>query len=162
MTDKSAFTKEEWDTLLGGILLSGVAITAAEPSGLIGLLQEGMAGGKLLAQQIQAPSNDLLKALASDFTTSEGRTAARNAVSARMANVQRADVKARALEGLASAKSIVAAKSPQDADAYRNFIVAIADATANAASEGGFLGFGGVTVSDAEKATLGEIQKVFG
>jgi hypothetical protein len=30
---------------------------------------------------------------------------------------------------------------------------------ANASSEGGFLGFGGVQVSDAEKATLDEISK---
>ena len=29
---------------------------------------------------------------------------------------------------------------------------------AEASKEGGFLGFGGVTVSDAEKATLGEID----
>jgi hypothetical protein len=33
---------------------------------------------------------------------------------------------------------------------------------AEAASEGGFLGFGGVKVSDTEKATLAEISKALG
>jgi hypothetical protein len=33
---------------------------------------------------------------------------------------------------------------------------------AEAGTEGGFLGFGGVNVSDAEKATLGEISKILG
>jgi len=33
---------------------------------------------------------------------------------------------------------------------------------AEASMEGGFLGFGGVQVSDAEKATLADIAKAFG
>jgi hypothetical protein len=33
---------------------------------------------------------------------------------------------------------------------------------AEASAEGGFLGIGGVQVSDAEKATLGDISKALG
>ena len=40
----------------------------------------------------------------------------------------------------------------------RNWLQGISQHTAEAAKEGGFLGFGGVQVSDAEKATLGEIS----
>ncbi|MGL4322746.1 MAG: hypothetical protein ACRCTD_01800 [Beijerinckiaceae bacterium] len=160
MADKSSFTPEEWNTLLGSVLLSGVAVTAAEPSGILGLLKEGMAGGRLLMEQTQNPSNPLMQAIAQDFTTGEGRTAARSTVSARMAGAQRTDMKTRALGGLSEAVAIINAKAPGEAQAYKTFIAAIADATANAASEGGFLGFGGTQVSDAEKATLADIQTI--
>jgi len=38
----------------------------------------------------------------------------------------------------------------------------ISQKVAEASSEGGFLGIGGVQVSDAEKATLGDIAKALG
>jgi len=38
----------------------------------------------------------------------------------------------------------------------------ISQAVAEASTEGGFLGFGGVRVSDAEKATLAEISGALG
>ena len=39
MADKSNFTPDEWKVLLQGVIASGIAITAAEPSGLWGLLK---------------------------------------------------------------------------------------------------------------------------
>jgi hypothetical protein len=47
------------------------------------------------------------------------------------------------------------AKAPEDAPAFKAWLQAIAQRVAEAAKEGGFMGFGGVRVSDAEKATLG-------
>lgn len=41
MADKSNFTPDEWKVLLQGVMAAGIAITAAEPSGLWGLLKEG-------------------------------------------------------------------------------------------------------------------------
>ena len=41
--------------------------------------------------------------------------------------------------------------------AFKAWLGAIAERVAEASKEGGFLGFGGVQVSDAEKATLAEI-----
>jgi hypothetical protein len=40
MTDKSTFTPEEWKLLLESVMMAGIAVTAAEPSGLWGLLKE--------------------------------------------------------------------------------------------------------------------------
>ena len=51
MADKSSFTKEEWTLLLENPMMAGMAITAADPSGLWGLLKESFAGGN-------APSNE--------------------------------------------------------------------------------------------------------
>ena len=45
MADKTSFTPDEWARVVASPLLVGMAITAADPSGVWGLLKEGMAGG---------------------------------------------------------------------------------------------------------------------
>ena len=45
MADKTSFTKDEWTLLLESPMIAGMAITAAEPSGLWGLLKGSFAGG---------------------------------------------------------------------------------------------------------------------
>jgi hypothetical protein len=56
MTDKSIFTPDEWKLLLESVMAAGIAVSAAEPSGLWGLLlcqrqcavkgQDGLRGGR--------------------------------------------------------------------------------------------------------------------
>jgi len=46
MADKTNFTTEEWTLLLKSPMIAGMAITAADPSGLWGLLKESFAGGR--------------------------------------------------------------------------------------------------------------------
>ena len=60
MTDKSSFTPDEWKLLLESVMAASVAITAAEPSGLWGLLKEGFAGGSELAKAKMDPGTDAL------------------------------------------------------------------------------------------------------
>jgi len=50
VADKSSFTKEEWTLLLESPMMAGMAVTAADPSGLWGLLKESFAGGTALAK----------------------------------------------------------------------------------------------------------------
>ena len=40
MADKTTFTKEEWTLLLESPMIAGMAVTAVNPSGLWGLLEE--------------------------------------------------------------------------------------------------------------------------
>jgi hypothetical protein len=162
MVDKSAFTSEEWGSVLAGVLYSAMAITAAEPSGLIGLVQEGVAGGRILLDESKTASGGLIKSIAEAIGSGEGRAAAKAAVNARMEGVTRDEVKTRAINGLRQAMMVVGRKAPDDAAAYGALLVKTAEATAEAATEGGFLGFGGVRVTDAEKATLGEIRQAVG
>ena len=59
MADKTNFTKEEWTLLLESSMIAGMAVTAADPSGLWGLL----AGGSALTQAVtSADTNALVKA----------------------------------------------------------------------------------------------------
>ena len=48
MTDKTNFTPEEWKLLLESVMMAGIAVSAAEPSGLSGLLKESFASGNAL------------------------------------------------------------------------------------------------------------------
>ena len=48
MTDKSNFTPDEWKLLLESVTMAGVAVSAADPSGLWGLLKESFAEGAAL------------------------------------------------------------------------------------------------------------------
>ena len=161
MADKSTFTKEEWVLLLESPMMAGMAITAADPSGLWGLLKESIAGGNALAKAIADPgANPLVKALATDFSTSEARSAARDGLKAKFANSQAADVKTKSIEALRQISAVLQAKAPADAPAFKSWLRQISQTTAEAASEGGLLGFGGVQVSEAEKATLAEISSV--
>ena len=63
---------------------------------------------------------------------------------------------------LTMTKALLAAKAPGDAAAFNGWLRQISQKTAEAASEGGGLFGGGVQVSDAEKATLGEISRALG
>ena len=65
MVSKANFTPDEWSRVLASPMVAGAAITAADPSGLWGLLKEGMAGGWAMLQAKQdANANPLIKAVA--------------------------------------------------------------------------------------------------
>ena len=164
MTDKSSFTKDEWALLLESPMIAGMAITAADPSGLWGLLKESFAGGGALTQAMtSATTNALVKAVVADFSNSEGRSAARDGLKAKFANSQPADVKTKSLDSLRQVSALLDTKAPTDSMAFKNWLRQISQSTAEAATEGGGLfGIGGVQVSEAEKATLNEISSALG
>ena len=159
MATKANFTAEEWGQLLSSPMIAGMAITAADPSGVWGLLKEGMAGGWALVEARQnAQANPLVRAVAEDFATAEGRAAARAALQTRFTDANLEGLKHAALTELRTISGIVDAKAPEDATAFKAWLQEVAQKAAEAGTEGGFLGFGGVAVSDAEKATLVEIS----
>lgn len=160
MATKASFNPEEWTLLLESPMMAGMAVSAAEPSGLFGMLKESFAtGSALVAAKMDAGANELVKAVAADFETAEGRTAARDGLKAKLAGSQPAAIKTRATETLRAVATLLAAKAPEDAAAFKAWLTQISQNVADSAKEGGFLGFGGVQVTDAEKATLGEIAE---
>jgi hypothetical protein len=158
MADKSSFTSDEWSRLLSSAMVTGMAITAADPSGVWGLLKEGMAGGwALIHAKDNAQADPLVRAVAADFATTEGRSAARAALQARFTGKTFGDLTATALAELDSVAGILDSKAPEDAAAFKAWLQEVAQKAAEAGNEGGFLGFGGVAVSEAERSTLAEI-----
>jgi hypothetical protein len=164
MADKTNFTKEEWTLLLESPMIAGMAVTAADPSGLWGLLKESFAGGSALAQAAtNANTSALVKAVVTDFSSSEGRSTARDGLKAKFAASQPSDLKTKAIDSLRQVSTLLDAKAPDDAAAFKAWLRQISHSTAEAATEGGGLfGLGGVQVSEAEKATLTEISSALG
>jgi hypothetical protein len=164
MADKATFTKEEWTLLMESPTIAGMAITAADPSGLWGLMKESLAAGGALAEAATGSgTNTLVKSVATDFATAEGRSAVSADLKAKFASAQIGDIKTKSIQSLRDVSTLLAAKAPGDASAFKTWLRQISQRTAEAASEGGgLLGIGGVQVSDAEKATLAEISSALG
>ena len=159
VTDKSSFTPDEWKLLLESVMAASIAITAAEPSGLWGLLKESFVGGTELTKAKMNPEIDaLIKAVVNDFGTTEGRSITRDGLKEKLKGSKPSEIKDKCVETLRQAAEIVDTKAPGDAAAFKGWLRQISQHVAEAAKEGGFLGIGGVRVSEAEKATLAEIS----
>lgn len=159
MADKSTFTPDEWSRIVGSPLIAGMAVTLADPSGLWGTLKEGMASASALMEaKKDAGSNALARAVVTELETSEGRTTARQAFKAELTAKTPAELKTQSIAALTSIAQLVDAKASSDAAAFKGWLKSIAERVAEASKEGGFLGFGGVAVSEAERATLGEVS----
>lgn len=163
MSNKQNFTPEEWMQVLESIMLAGIAVSAADPSGLWGTVKEALAGSSAVTSSKHDPaSNELVNAAIADFETPQRRSEIQHALRHRCADADPADVVQRSLSCLREVSVILDAKAPDDAPAFKAWLKGISQKVAEASMEGAFLGFGGVRVSDSEKATLSEISKSLG
>jgi hypothetical protein len=103
----------------------------------------------------------LIKAVVADFKTSEGRSTIQEALKKRFAGTKPADVIQRSLANLRDSRRSDA-KAPGDSAAFKAWLGRISQRVAQASKEGSVLDFGGVQVSDAERATLADISKALG
>ena len=160
MTTKQNFAPEEWTKILQSPMLAGMAVSAAEPSGLWGALKEAIASGSALAAaKSEGNSNELIKDVVADFETSEGRSSVQDALRENFTEAKPADVVQGSISTLGEVSRLLDAKAPKDAAVFKAWLRGVSQKVAEASKEGGFLGFGGVQVSDAEKATLADINK---
>src|SRR3954469_7728847 len=98
MPGKADFSPDEWSRVLASPMVAGTAITAADPSGLWGLLKEGMAGGWALLHAEPGPkANPLVKAGAEEFADGNARTLARDRLQAIFSGAQPGEAKQRAV-----------------------------------------------------------------
>jgi hypothetical protein len=163
VTTKQNFTPEEWLKILESTMLAGMAVSAADPSGLWGTIKEAFASRSAIGgSKSQSASNELVKAVITELQTGEGRSLVQEALRKRVSGAMPADVVQRSLDNLQEVAAILDAKAPSDAAAFKAWLSSISQQVADASMEGGFLGFGGVRVSDAEKATLADIAKALG
>ena len=114
----------------------------------------------VLADSPELPS--VGAAIIADYETSEGRSSIQEALRKRFAGAKPADAVQHSLANLREVSAILDAKAPADASSFKAWLSGISQKVAAASKEGGFLGIGGVQVSEAEKATLGDIAKALG
>ena len=129
MATKADFTPDEWKLLLQSPIVAGVAISAADPSGLIGLMKESMASARALIQAETDPNADaLVKAVATDFETSAGRGLAQDGVKAAISGAKApADIVSKALDSLKAASVLLDAKGGPDAAPFKTWLAGVAN-----------------------------------
>jgi len=112
MAEKANFTPDEWKSLLQSPLLVGIAVS----QGLIGMLKESMASARALVQAKADPNADeLVKAVAGDFETSEGRGLAQDGLKALLGGSKPADIAAKTVEALRAVSALLDAKADVNA-----------------------------------------------
>ena len=160
MVSKNDFAPVEWKKLVQAPLLAGFAVSAADPSGFVGSLQEAFANAKELANAKTGAQGELVKLIADEILSPSGRADAREGIRTIVQGAKLEEIKGRALDALKETAAIVRNKAPGEAAAFNSWLAEIAKTVAEAGTEGGFLGFGGVKVSDTEQATLAEISAI--
>ena len=160
MANKQSFTPDEWIKILEGPVLTGMAVSAADPNGLWGTIKEAVASRSAIRALMREPSSsELIRTVIADFQSGEGRTAIQDALQKRLSGAKPADIVQRSLANLREVSEIVDEKAPDDAADFKAWLRGIGQMVAEASLEGGFLGIGGVRVSEAEKATLADIER---
>jgi hypothetical protein len=103
--------------------------------------------------------NALVDAVAADFKEKAEKREKSEQIQMGM---DMAQVKAQCLQACRDLVTLLVQKAPSDADAYKQWIYQIAKRSAEAAKEGGVLGFGGEKVSSAEVTALSEVAAALG
>jgi hypothetical protein len=163
MAKQDTFSSEEWTLLrLTPSLVAG-GTAAADPSGLFSSVKESFAGAKTMAEAFKTNSGlELFAALAADRSI-PGMPDPKSMLGAGSREQLMTNLKNAVLERVRSTVDLVVAKAtPAEAQAYKSMLVSVAEQAANASKEGGFLGFGGVRVSDKEQAFIAEVKAAAG
>ena len=151
-------SKDEWTRLKRAPFIAGMAISLADPGGPIEAFKEtaatlntvrdaGESGGRgeligAIAQEVVADARQHKNPL--HGFKPKGALAGQEI-----------------LEELAEVNRIVSAKAtPEEADAYRDWLKTAAQEAANAAKEGGFMGFHAERVSEGEQRMLDKLAEV--
>ena len=161
MSLKDEFSTQEWFQVMTGPGRAGAAVVAASPSGLTGLLAEAQAIAASIRESVSKTGRTpLMEAMAADLLgTGPSRDEIKEMQGERPHNLQ--ETVDQNVQAVRQAVWLVSAKtSPEDARAYQDMLMQVAERTAQAAKEGGFLGIGGEQVSDKEREVLAELQGV--
>jgi hypothetical protein len=158
MTGKADFSEDEWTRLKRAPFVAGMAISLADPGGPIELVKETAATLKTVRDAAESGGRgELIDAIAQEVVAdTRQRTNPLHDFKPKGALAGQ-----EILEELADVNRIVSAKAtPEEADAYRDWLRAAAQEAANAAKEGGFMGFRAERVSEGEQRMLDKLAEV--
>jgi hypothetical protein len=158
MANKTDFTDAEWKSIVGVAPMVGLAVAMSSPNGPFGVMKEMMAIGMELAGMAKSgSSNALIGAIIDDVKA----RATKPEMPAGATSPDQA--KAAAIAQIKAVATLIDAKAPgAESLEFKRWLLTLANRVAEASSEGGFLGIGGVKVNDSEKAALAEIATALG
>ncbi len=154
MTTKTDFPDEEWTRVVRAPFIAGLAISLADPGGPIEAAKESMA---TIKSATNPPSREQL--LAEVALELQALTQQRhNPLKGYKPSGGEAPGE-QVLGELVAVQAMVAARAtPEETAAFAGWLVATAQAAADAAKDGGFMGFGAKQVSDGEQAMLDRLR----
>jgi hypothetical protein len=158
VTTQADFTDEEWERLERAPFVAGMAITFADPGGPIEVLKESAASLKaVLAAAGSGERGELVQAVGKGVE----EKAQRRENPAKGFKPRGAMAAEQILDELRDVNDIVGQKAtPEEAAAYRQFLLDTAQRAADAAKEGGFMGFHAERVSEGEQQMLDKLAEV--
>jgi hypothetical protein len=159
MTSKSDFTDEEWTRIKRAPFVAGMAISLADPGGPIEAFKETAAVLKIVLGEAESGGHGDLVAEVAREVSAEAKERKNPLSGFKPSGGANAGVQI--LDELRAVDGIVAAKvTPEDAAGFREWLLAAAQASANAAKEGGFFGFHAERVSKGEQDMLDKLHEV--
>jgi hypothetical protein len=163
MTSREDFTDEEWERLGRAPLVTGLAISFADPGGPIEAIKESSAALKTVLEAAQGEDDDqfgpFVRAIAADVAAKAKRRENPLAGFKPESRSAREDI----LDELRAVHALLQDKAtPDELADFRDWLRTAAQRAALAAREGGFLGIGSQRVSDREQEMLETVGEIFG
>jgi hypothetical protein len=158
VTNKTDFTDEEWTRLKRAPFIAGMAISLADPGGPIEAFKETSATLKTVTRATESDGHgELVDSLAREVA--EGLRQRQNPVAGFKPKGATAGMEI--LDEVREVNRIVSAKAtPEEAAAFRGWLLEAAKEAAEAAKEGGFMGFHAERVSEGEQRMLDKLAEV--
>jgi hypothetical protein len=161
MTSKADFTDEEWTRLKRAPFVAGMAISLADPGGPIEAVKETSATLKAVLGAGERGDHGELASEISRAATADAREHKNPLGGFKPQKGATAGVEI--LDELREVNGVLSAKaSSEDAAAVRAWLLDAARAAANAAKEGGFMGFHAERVSEGEQEMLDRLGDALG
>jgi hypothetical protein len=135
MAGKADLTEQEWETLHKGVTGAGLLVSVSD-RGFFDSFKEAGALAKHLAGARKDTSSQLVRELAETRGTGFGVTSSPD------------EIESETLDALRSAVGTLESKAPDEVEAYKSFVLDVAQSVA-AAAEGG---------SEAEGAVVGKLR----
>ena len=158
MTTKSDFTDEEWQRLERSPIVAGMAITLADPGGPIEAVKESVAAIKTVTEAAQSGGQgELVDEVAKSVTEkAQKRQSPLGGFKPKGATAGQ-----EVIEELQAVNAILADKATaEDAASFREWLLSAAQRSADAAKEGGFMGFKAERVSEGEQKMLDKLREI--
>jgi hypothetical protein len=157
VTTKSDYAEDEWARIVRAPFVAGLAISLADPGGPIEATKETVA---TMRAATNPPSREQLL---SDVALDVQAMAQQHQHPLKGYKPSKAAVGTEVLDELRAVMAIVRAKAtPEEAAAFGGWLVASAQAAAEAAKDGGFMGFGAKQVSDGEQDMIERVREATG
>ena len=135
MATKADFTEQEWETLEKGVTGAGFLVALSD-RGFFDTFKEAGALSRHLREARENQSSELVREFAETRGTGFGVTDTPD------------EIERETMATLAEAKRILGAKAPDEQEAYRNFVLEVAQSVADAAGGG----------ESAESSTIEKIR----